>query len=216
MPWPVDTYHGLPFGATVAEAQMETSFVYVPELSPREMKGAFPAAMRLNAATALVVSLTFAGSAAGPTMTKSLYITGLRSVPKPFATKLVSAAGLWTSRTSASFFTPSAMASPEPTATTFKVKVGFAFSNAGMSTSKRPESSVEVVDARMRSLTFGAAVVAVGAAGVEQAARARASTEARASFDVRRNSGGTFVGRMWSPFRMREAARFPDATLSSR
>jgi hypothetical protein len=56
------------------------------------------------------------------------------------------------------------MASPDPTAITFTVYWGYAFWKAGNNSSKRPESCVEVVDARMMSLL--AAVVDVESAVV--------------------------------------------------
>ncbi len=60
-----------------------SSALFVPESSPREIKGAAAAAIFFRAAIAEVVPLMPAGSAAGPTMMKSLCITSRRSAPKP-------------------------------------------------------------------------------------------------------------------------------------
>src|SRR3546814_17390260 len=56
----------------------DLSALSVPLSSPREANGAAAPAIVLSAATESVMPLTPAGSAVGPTMTKSLYITGLR------------------------------------------------------------------------------------------------------------------------------------------
>ena len=75
--------------------------------------------------------LILAGSAAGPTMMKSLYMTALRSTPKPLSMKVFSAAGEWTSSTSASPVSPSFKASPLPTATTLTVYCGYGLAEGG-------------------------------------------------------------------------------------
>jgi hypothetical protein len=61
--------------------------VCVPESSPREMKLAPCSATRRSAAPALAMPSRPAGSAGGPRMTKSFYITSRRSMPNPSATK---------------------------------------------------------------------------------------------------------------------------------
>ena len=87
-----------------------------------------------------------AGSPAGPTMTKSLYITGKRSTPHPSATKASSAARACTNTTSASPRLPVSSAWPVPCATTRTSIPVFAW-NSGRMCAKRPEFSVEVVEA---------------------------------------------------------------------
>jgi hypothetical protein len=87
---------------------------------------------------------TFAGSFAGPTTMKSLYITSRRSTPNPAATNLSSSGRLWTSTTSTSPFSPSFMAFPVPTEITWTLRP-LAASNFGTITLSRPELSVLVV-----------------------------------------------------------------------
>ncbi len=94
---------------------------------------------------------TPAGSFLGPTMMKSLYITSLRTEPKPAAMNLSSSARACTSTTSASPFSPSFSAAPVPTDTTLTLPPYLA-SNTGNITFSKPEFSVLVVVAiRMSS-----------------------------------------------------------------
>src|SRR5450759_307893 len=75
IPCPRDRYHGWPLGSMVADVQMDASLVYVPEVSPREANSALAFAILVKALTAEVSPLILAGSEAGPTMMKSLYMT---------------------------------------------------------------------------------------------------------------------------------------------
>src|SRR5262245_52513035 len=77
MPDPVSRYH-LPLdrlGSTPASCHSLSSALLVPESSPREAKGAAASAIFLRASGADLSPAILAGSTAGPTMTKSLYIT---------------------------------------------------------------------------------------------------------------------------------------------
>ena len=67
------------------------SFLWVPDSSPREAKGALASAILCSAAGASFMPETPAGSALGPTMTKSLYMTSKRFTPQPSATNFSSA-----------------------------------------------------------------------------------------------------------------------------
>src|SRR3546814_14552764 len=90
MPLPVSRNQS-PDGSFPASRHRISSALLVPLSSPREANGAAAPAIVLSAATESVAPLTPAGSAAGPTMTKSLYITGLRWVEKPQAPNASSA-----------------------------------------------------------------------------------------------------------------------------
>ncbi len=120
MPEPVSRYQ-LPLAPATsmpAFCQSASSALWVPLSSPREANGALAAAILVRASSASLLPLMPAGSAAGPTITKSLYITSWRSTPKPSATNC-SSDGLWcTNSTSASPFFASSIAWPVPTATT--------------------------------------------------------------------------------------------------
>ena len=120
MPEPVSRYQppeAAPTSTPVA-AQSPSSAWWVPLSSPREANGASAPAIFANAATASVMPVTPAGSAGGPTMTKSLYITSKRTTPCPSATNFSSADLACTSRTSPSPFAAFLIACPVPTATT--------------------------------------------------------------------------------------------------
>ena len=84
MPWPDSMYQGAA-GTTPAAFQRASSSAWVPDLSPRDTNRAPAAAILPSAATALVAPAIFAGSAAGPTSTKSLYMTSRRCVSVPSA-----------------------------------------------------------------------------------------------------------------------------------
>lgn len=73
MPCP-DSWYQFPAGVMPASFQTASSFLCVPESSPRETKRAFCTAIALKAST-LDLPFTPAGSPGGPTMTKSLCIT---------------------------------------------------------------------------------------------------------------------------------------------
>src|SRR5262249_6496944 len=148
MPEPVSRYQ-LPeaaFTSTPACFHSRSSALWVPLSSPREAKGAAAAAIFASAAGASLMPLMPAGSAWGPTMMKSLYMTSKRFTPKPSATNCSSDFLSCTNSTSASPFLARSMAWPVPLATTrtsmpvFLVKIGSRYSNS-------PESCVEVVDA---------------------------------------------------------------------
>src|SRR5687768_17720885 len=82
MPWPDSIYHE-PLGWTPAAFHNDFSRLCVPELSPRETKGALACSIALRAAPADLSFATLAGSSLGPITTKSLYITrrGFCSLP---------------------------------------------------------------------------------------------------------------------------------------
>ena len=144
MPEPVSRYHA-PSGSTPAAFQSARSFLWVPLSSPREANTAPAAAMFLRDANTSRPA-TSAGSASGPTITKSLYITSSRSTPCPSATNFSSEGLWWTRRTSASPLLAIRMALPVPTATT-RTPMPVCSRNPGRRTSNSPEFSVEVVEA---------------------------------------------------------------------
>ena len=69
----------------------ESSFLWVPELSPREAKIAWLLAIACKAPLASLLVFMLAGSVSGPTTTKSLYITSNRLTPNPSDTNFSSA-----------------------------------------------------------------------------------------------------------------------------
>ena len=148
MPWPTSRYHWpRPVaGSMPANCHKRSSAAWVPLRSPRLIKGARAAAMRLSAATASPSPVMRAGSAAGPVITKSLNITCRRGPPKPSATKRSSATRSCTKTTSASPRRPISRAWPLPKATTrtvipvSRVKNGRIWPNS-------PDCSVLVVEA---------------------------------------------------------------------
>jgi hypothetical protein len=83
MPEPVSRYQDPLADATSTPAlcHSATSFLWVPELSPREANGTLASAIILSATAASFMPLTFAGSVGGPTTMKSLYMTSKRSTP---------------------------------------------------------------------------------------------------------------------------------------
>ena len=125
----------------------------MPLLSPRDVNGAPDAAIFFKASSTSCEPATFAGSDFGPTITKSLYITSRRSMPKPSSTNFCSATWSWTSTTSASPLRAVASACPVPCATTRTSMPVFDL-NAGSKCLKRPESSVDVVDATTMKLSW--------------------------------------------------------------
>ncbi len=110
IPCPSDRYHG-PAGVTFADAQSASSAVCVPDLSPRLANGACGGRdRRERLPRRLSVPATFAGSAAGPTMTKSLYMMSSRSRAWRSATNFTSSRYEWTRTTSVSPRRPSSSA----------------------------------------------------------------------------------------------------------
>ena len=93
-------------------------------------------------------------------------------MPKPSFMNFSSAAGEWTRRTSASPFSPIAIACPDPTAIVFTKKPVF-FSNAGIRTSRSPESCVLVVVARIRFFDAAVAGTALNMAAAHASATTR-------------------------------------------
>ncbi len=162
MPWPISRYQA-PFLAsrsTPATFQSASSAECVPDLSPRETKGAPFSAIFTSAAAMSFEPLMPAGSPFGPIRTKSLYMTGLRSSPKPSATNFSSCALAWTKTTSASPRRPVSSAWPVPCETTRTSMPVFVL-NSGRIWPNRPESWVEVVeDTVMNEAAGGVAVVA--------------------------------------------------------
>ena len=147
MPCPDSMYQG-DAGVRPSAFQSASSRACVPDLSPRETNRAPAAAMRRNAPAAFFAPRRPAGSASGPSTTKSLYMTRRRLSSLPLATYVFSSAGAWASVTSASPRAASARAWPVPTAIVLTVNP-VCFSNIGTSTSRSPESWVEVVVERM-------------------------------------------------------------------
>ena len=93
MPEP-DSMYQSPLSATgsiPADSHSCISFLWVPESSPRDTNSLPDLAMARNAAAAVPVLATPAGSSAGPIKMKSLYITSKRSTPCPAATNSSSA-----------------------------------------------------------------------------------------------------------------------------
>src|SRR5579859_6988926 len=126
------------------------------------MNGARAAAMRRNAPSTPAPMAAPAGSARGPTTTKSLYITSNRLTPKPSAMNWSSACRSCTSTTSASPRRPMSRAWPVPTATTFTA-MPLCAAKRGRMKPNRPDCSVEVVEATMMSRCCAAASPAVHA-----------------------------------------------------
>src|SRR5262249_20165073 len=165
MPWPISLYQG-PFSLPMsmpAAFQRSSSAIWVPERSPREMKGAPLDLMAFKASATSVMPLMPAGSLFGPIRTKALYITGYRLTPKPSATNLSSCALACTNSTSASPRRPVSSAWPVPCATTFTSMPVLAL-NSGRMWPNRPESCVDVVEATTMDLSCaraGAAATSV-------------------------------------------------------
>src|SRR5580704_2556618 len=146
MPEPSSRYQGAPRGTRPSELQMRSSMRLVPLSSPREAKLAWMRAILAKASFTSRRPLTPAGSSLGPTRTKSLYMTPRRSMPLPSATNLSSPARSCTRSASASPRSPMASACPVPTATT-RTSIPVASRKIGIKWPKRPDSSVEVVEA---------------------------------------------------------------------
>src|SRR5581483_2390472 len=174
IPCPHSRYH-VPREAIPACFQSSSSRRWVPDLSPRETNRDCVSAIRSRASTALARPLTLAGSSAGPTRTKSLYMTSRRFRILPSATYFFSSAGAWHRLTSASPRAASASACPVPTAIVL-TEYPVCFSNIGTRTSSRPESWVLVVVERITTLEGVWAV-----AGAGPALHASAATSAAAS-----------------------------------
>src|SRR5882724_8270930 len=161
MPEPVSRYQvpEAAFTSTPASFHNRSSALWVPLSSPREANGAAAAAIFARAAGASAMPLMPAGSACGPTMMKSLYMTSKRFTPKPSATNCSSDFLSCTNSTSASPFLARSMAWPVPLATT-RTSMPVFFVNNGSRYSNSPESWVEVVDAttmKRSSASVGAA-----------------------------------------------------------
>src|SRR6516164_2405861 len=154
MPCPIDLYHGPAsfLMSMPASFQSLISAICVPELSPREMKGAPLALMVCSAKAAFLDPLMLAGSSFGPMMTKSLYITEWRFTPNPSAMNFSSASLACTKTTSASPRRAVLSAWPVPWATTLTSMPVLAL-NSGRMWPNRPESCVEVVEATTMDLS---------------------------------------------------------------
>src|SRR5215831_5633677 len=154
MPCPIDLYHGpASFLMSMPAAfQRLSSAIWVPERSPREMKGAPLALMLCSAKAAFLAPLMLAGSSFGPMMTKSLYITEWRFTPCPSAMNFSSASLACTKSTSAPPRRAMSSAWPVPRATTLTSMPVFCL-NSGRMWPNRPESCVEVVEATTMDLS---------------------------------------------------------------
>ena len=190
MPWPTSRYHWPrpAAGSTPASCHRRSSAACVPERSPRLTNAARASAIRRSASLVSRSPLTRAGSAAGPTTTKSLNITCRRGPPKPSATKRSSATRSCTNTTSASPRRPTSSAWPVPSATTrtvmpvSAVKIGRMWRN-------RPDCSVLVVLATVMKRSC--------AAGMPGRTRAAAA----AARNRRRNMAGLPDGPFTTPVR---------------
>ncbi len=120
MPEPDSTYQAgrARIGSSPARRHSSASFRWVPDSSPREMKGDSVAAILARAAARSATARTPAGSSPGPATTNWFRITGPCSVPYPSAMKRASPVGSWVSSRSASPRRPISRAAPEPTAVT--------------------------------------------------------------------------------------------------
>jgi hypothetical protein len=179
MPEPVSRYQGLRARSisTPASFQSLSSAAWVPLRSPRDTKGACAAAILRSASVASFSPPSRAGSAAGPTITKSLNITSWRPVAKPSATNRRSASRSWTSTTSASPRRAVSSAWPVPSATT-RTSMPVCFVNAGSRCLNSPDCSVEVVDATtMNDVCAHAAAQASQAAAATSSERRRIGSE---------------------------------------
>src|SRR6516164_5010397 len=154
MPCPIDLYHGpASFLMSMPAAfQRLSSAIWVPERSPREMKGAPLALMLCSAKAAFLAPLMLTGSSFGPMMTKSLYITEWRFTPNPCAMNFSSASLACTKTTSASPRRAVSSALPVPWATTLTTMPVFCL-NSGRMWPNRPESCVDVVEATTMDLS---------------------------------------------------------------
>lgn len=119
------------------------SLELVPELSSLETHVAWPcspeALICFKASTGLM-PVTFAGSLAGPTMTKKLYAMILRFTPYPLTKKLVSCVGSCTIIMSASPLWAVCMAMPVPWERKLRVIQGYFAWKAVCTASKNPVS----------------------------------------------------------------------------
>ena len=149
MPAPARRYP-FPFGCIFASRQILCSARCVPDSSARETNVKRPCEIRRNASRGSVRPRICAGSVAGPTITKSLYITFRRATPKPSATNFSSSLLLWLRITSTSPLRPNFKTWPVPPKVTRTLSPD-AFSNAGMSQASKPESSVVVVVPSLRT-----------------------------------------------------------------
>ena len=104
MPPPISRYQPPAplFGSIAAIRHSRNSSACVPLRSPRDTKATFASAILLSAATASCPPAICAGSAAGPTMTKSFHAVCRRPVPCPSAMNCSSASGSCTRTRSAS------------------------------------------------------------------------------------------------------------------
>ena len=106
MPVPASRYQvpDAALASTPASFHSRSSALCVPLSSPRETNGALASAIFLKAATTSLEPAILAGSLAGPTTTKSLYITSKRFTPQPSATNFSSEGLSCTNSTSPSPF----------------------------------------------------------------------------------------------------------------
>src|SRR5262249_34987518 len=132
------------------------SAICVPELSPREMKGAPLALMVCSAKAAFLDPLMLAGSSFGPMIKKSLYITEYSFSANPFAMNFSSVSPACTKTISVSPRRAVSSAWPVPRATTLTTMPVFCL-NSGRMWPKRPESCVDVVEATTIDLSCAGA-----------------------------------------------------------
>ena len=170
MPEPVSRYQPPESAAASIPAarHSRSSALWVPLSSPRDANGARTLAILASAAGVSVMPAMRAGSACGPTITKSLYIASARARPWPSATNFSSASRSWTSSASPSPLAALRIAWPVPTATT-RTSIPVLARNTGRMRSNRPEFRVEVVDWRTMNCA------AAGLAATSAATKARTS-----------------------------------------
>src|SRR5688572_22159932 len=142
MPWPVSSRFAIDPGTTPAAFHSASSFVSVPEPSPRDTKLP-PAAMAFMTSIS-GFPLAPAGSPAGPMIRKSLYMIRRPSMMSPLWMYLRSASGAWTRTASASPRRAISSAAPVPTAMGFTAMPVSCW-NIGSRESSSPVSCVLVV-----------------------------------------------------------------------
>ena len=193
MPAPARTYQS-PAGSTPASRQICLLLPVRPGVvAPGDEGRAAPGRSPANASAMEVEPRTLAGSAGGPTRTKSLCMTARRPSPWPSAMNRSSSSGEWARITSASPRRPSCRACPLPTATTF-TSMPVCSRNSGTSTSSRPLSCVLVVVASV-------SVPCVG--GRDRAARRQEGQQQEADGDGSHPRAWSSLSRSSRPARRR-------------
>ena len=151
IPEPARRYHD-PFGSSPVSRHRRCSARCVPDSSARETNVVCACRIFPNASFASASPRMRAGSSFGPTITKSLYITSKRAMPKPSSMSFSSSARLWVKTTSTSPLRANFNTWPVPPMLV-RILIPLVFSNAGNRNFSRPESSVVVVVPRRSRLS---------------------------------------------------------------